>query len=110
ALTIGSRTALHPTRNGISRLGGPAAYFALRRALMCPALAARHAAPWSRKISATSSFGREDHASLELGDGCHLLQQDFARCALDHRKIGKPTSTPASSSRQKRNGAGKPVN
>ena len=27
--------------------------------LMCPALAARHAAPWPRKISATSSFGRD---------------------------------------------------
>jgi hypothetical protein len=26
--------------------------------LTCPALAARHAAPWSRKISATSSAGR----------------------------------------------------
>jgi len=26
--------------------------------LTCPALAERHAAPWSRKISATSSFGR----------------------------------------------------
>jgi hypothetical protein len=27
--------------------------------LMCPALAERHAAPWSQKISATSSFGRD---------------------------------------------------
>ena len=26
--------------------------------LTCPALAERHAAPWSRKISATSSAGR----------------------------------------------------
>ena len=27
--------------------------------LTCPALARRHAAPWSRKISATSSAGRD---------------------------------------------------
>jgi hypothetical protein len=27
--------------------------------LTCPALARRHAAPWSRKISATSSTGRD---------------------------------------------------
>src|SRR6266446_8644618 len=27
--------------------------------LTCPALARRHAAPWSRKISATSSIGRD---------------------------------------------------
>jgi hypothetical protein len=27
--------------------------------LTCPALALRHAAPWSRKISATSSAGRD---------------------------------------------------
>ena len=32
--------------------------------LTCPALAERHAAPWSRKISATSSAGR----SIAAGD------------------------------------------
>src|SRR3974390_2870645 len=32
--------------------------------LTCPALAARHAAPCSRKLSATSSFGRDMAAAL----------------------------------------------
>jgi hypothetical protein len=35
-----------------------------------PALAARHAAPWSRKISATSSFGRDIAAG---GAGGHAM-------------------------------------
>ena len=37
-----------------------------------PALAARHAAPWPRKISATSSFGR-DTAAGYAGGGSVLL-------------------------------------
>jgi hypothetical protein len=28
--------------------------------------------------------------AFELGNGRHLLQQEFARCTLDHGKIGKP--------------------
>jgi hypothetical protein len=36
--------------------------------LTWPALAARHAAPWSRKISATSSFGR-NIAAGDYADG-----------------------------------------
>ena len=35
--------------------------------LTCPALALRHAAPWSRKISATSSAGRDMAASDYAG-------------------------------------------
>ena len=40
--------------------------------LTCPALAERHAAPWSRKISATSSFGR-DTAAGAYACGCSVL-------------------------------------
>src|ERR1700737_3048289 len=32
--------------------------------LRCPALSLRHASPWRRKISATSSFGRDIPAAL----------------------------------------------
>ena len=39
--------------------------------LTCPALAQRHAAPWSRKISATSSFGRDTAAGAYAG-GCSV--------------------------------------
>ena len=41
--------------------------------LTWPALAARHAAPWSRKISATSSAGRDTVAGSYAGAGCFLL-------------------------------------
>ena len=40
--------------------------------LTCPALAERHAAPWSRKISATSSFGRDTAAGY--AGGCTSLR------------------------------------
>ena len=40
--------------------------------LTCPALAERHAAPWSRKIFATSSFGRDTAAGAYSG-GCSVL-------------------------------------
>jgi len=40
--------------------------------LMRPALAERHAAPWSRKISATSSFGRNIAAGGYAG-GCSVV-------------------------------------
>ena len=40
--------------------------------LTCPALAARQAAPWSRKISATSSFGR-NIAAGDYAGGCGVL-------------------------------------
>jgi hypothetical protein len=38
-----------------------------------PALAARHAAPWPRKISATSSAGRDTAAGRYAGGGSFLL-------------------------------------
>ncbi len=41
--------------------------------LTWPALAARHAAAWPRKISATSSFGR-DTAAGAYACGCTCLQ------------------------------------
>src|SRR5271166_2116984 len=46
--------------------------------LTCPALAARHAAPWSRKISATSSFGRDIAADDYAGGGSVLVVSLFS--------------------------------
>ena len=45
--------------------------------LTWPALAARHAAPWSRKISATSSAGRDTVAGGYAGGGSFLLLLGF---------------------------------
>ena len=41
--------------------------------LTWPALARRHAGPWPRKISATSSAGRDTRAALQAG-GSDLLE------------------------------------
>ena len=41
--------------------------------LTCPALACRHAGPWPRKISATSSAGRDTRAARQVGDACLLI-------------------------------------
>jgi hypothetical protein len=43
--------------------------------LTCPALARRHAGPWSRKISATSSPGRAMTAAPYAGDRCSVLSR-----------------------------------
>ena len=45
--------------------------------LTWPALACRHAAPWSRKISATSSFGRNIAAGDYAGGGSVLVVSLF---------------------------------
>ena len=45
--------------------------------LTCPALARRHAAPWSRKISATSSAGRDTVAGGYAGGASFLLLLGF---------------------------------
>ena len=45
--------------------------------LTCPALAERHAAPWSRKISATSSAGRDTAASRYASGWSFLLLFGF---------------------------------
>jgi hypothetical protein len=45
--------------------------------LMCPALAERQAGPWSRKISATSSAGRDMAASDYAAGGSSLLVFGF---------------------------------
>ena len=55
--------------------------------LMCPALAARHAAPWSRKISATSSTARDIAAVGYAGNGSFLFFADFLR-GCDKRSSG----------------------
>ena len=40
--------------------------------LTWPALALRHAGPWPRKISATSSAGRDMRAALQAGGSSSL--------------------------------------
>src|SRR5215472_6935898 len=44
--------------------------------LTCPALALRHAAPWSRKISATSNAGRDTAAAAMPAAGRAALKRD----------------------------------
>src|SRR6516225_675942 len=60
--------------------------------LTCPALARRHAAPWSRKISATSNAGRGTAAGGYAGGGSFRLFFGFLR-GCDNRSSG--LSTPA---------------
>ena len=55
--------------------------------LTCPALALRHAAPWSRKISATSSAGRDMAAGGYAGGGSFRLFLGFLR-GCDSRSSG----------------------
>src|SRR5258708_35212967 len=47
--------------------------------LTCPALARRHAAPWPRKISATSNAGRGTAAGGYTGGGSLRLFLGFLR-------------------------------
>src|ERR1700693_2525087 len=46
--------------------------------LTCPALALRHAGPWRRKISATSTAGRDTEGGVS-GGGSHLGEQQVER-------------------------------
>lgn len=55
--------------------------------LTWPALALRHAAPWSRKISATSSAGRDTAAGRYAGGWLFLLGLGFLR-GCDSRSSG----------------------
>ena len=55
--------------------------------LTCPALALRHAAPWSRKISATSNAGRGTAAGRYAGGGALRLFLGFLR-GCDSRSSG----------------------
>ena len=55
--------------------------------LTWPALALRHAAPWSRKISATSSTGRDMTAGRYAGGGSFRLFLGFLR-GCDSRSSG----------------------
>src|ERR1700737_3921899 len=43
-----------------------------------------------------------DHPGLQLGNGPHLLQQEFARCAFIIGRSANRTSTPASSGRDRK--------
>jgi len=55
--------------------------------LTCPALALRHAAPWSRKISATSNAGRGTAAGCYAGGASFRLLLGFLR-DCDSRSSG----------------------
>ena len=55
--------------------------------LTCPALALRHAAPWSRKLSATSNAGRGTAVGGYAGDGSLRLFLGFWR-GCDSRSSG----------------------
>jgi hypothetical protein len=55
--------------------------------LTWPALARRHAAPWSRKISATSSAGRDTAPGRYAGGGFFLLFLGLLR-GCDSRSSG----------------------
>src|SRR6202030_1640832 len=55
--------------------------------LTCPALARRHAAPWLRKISATSNAGRDTAAGGYAGGGVFRLFFGFLR-GWDSRSSG----------------------
>jgi len=55
--------------------------------LMCPALAARHAAPWSRKISATSSARRDTVVGCYAGGRSSLCFLGFLQ-GFDNRSSG----------------------
>ena len=57
--------------------------------LTLPALAERHAAPWSRKTSATSSFGRGTVARA-YGGGCSVLGVSLVWWAFGWFFLGFP--------------------
>jgi hypothetical protein len=57
------------------------------RGRQCPALARRHAAPWSRKMSATSSAGRDMAAGCYAAGWSFLLFLGFLR-GSDNRSRG----------------------
>src|ERR1700751_791715 len=58
--------------------------------LTCPALALRHAVPWSRKTSATSNAGRGTAAGGYADGGCFRLFLGFLR-GCDSRSSGLST-------------------
>ena len=70
-----SQRATCPPRAAVRQLSMADMTFSWPR-LTWPALALRHAAPWSRKISATSSDGRDKSAALYAGGGTLV-----ARCS-----------------------------
>jgi hypothetical protein len=67
-----SQRATCPPRAAVRQLSMADITFTWPR-LTWPALALRHAAPWSRKISATSSAGRRTrHAGARRGTSRHI--------------------------------------
>src|SRR6201982_334869 len=60
--------------------------------LTCPALAERHAAPWSLKISATSSAGRDTAAGRYAGGWSSLRVFDFLRAFGFLRGRARPST------------------
>jgi hypothetical protein len=68
---------------------------ALTLGAACPALALRHAAPWSRKISATSNVGRGTAARRYAGGGSFRLFLAFLRgCESRSNGLSMPAIMP----------------
>src|SRR5262249_29355696 len=63
--------------------------------LTCPALVLRHAAPWSRKISATSNPGRDTAAGYDAGSRSFRLFLGFLRgCESRSSGLSMPAIMP----------------
>src|SRR5215469_2832168 len=67
--------------------------------LTCPALVLRHAAPWSRKISATSNPGRDTAAGYDAGSRSFRLFMGFLRgCESRSSGLSMPAIMPVGGS------------
>src|SRR3984893_3173897 len=80
-----SQRATWPPRAAVRQLSIADITYSWSR-LTWPALALRHAGPWPRKISATSSAGRDTRAARQAGGSCCLIsstsRSSFATLAL----------------------------
>src|SRR6185312_8173089 len=72
-----SQRSTWPPRAAVRQLSMADMTFSCAR-LTCPALALRHAGPWRRKISATSTAGR-DTGRRASGGRAHLGEQQVER-------------------------------
>jgi hypothetical protein len=73
-----SQRATWPPRAAVRQVSIAAITFNRPR-LTCPALARRHAGPWSRKMSATSRAGRATRAALYAGGSSRLTRSGVSR-------------------------------
>src|ERR1700694_5112998 len=74
--------------------------------LIWPALAVRHASPWRRKMSATSSLGRRASRGLAKND---IIPLAPARAPAARPQIEPPGSAPPQSAAAPRYGVAAPV-